>query len=119
VIRLAGHEPSDRSLGDLFLPGYRWLDGVDDAATIGVDARSIHLISPLSGARFIRPVEAVPAGASPDLEAFVDEHDVEYLVLRSGSEADEWAKRQSFRLVATQEKTRVYRVVESAPPAND
>ena len=61
VVRLAGHKPSDRSLGDLFLPGYRWLDGVDDAATIGVDARSVHLISPLSGERFVRPVEPVPA----------------------------------------------------------
>lgn len=118
VVRLAGHEPSDRSLGDLFLPGYRWLDGVDDVTTIGVDARSVHLISPLSGARFVRPVEPIPAGESRDLEGFVTEHHVEYLVLRSGSEADAWAMRQSFRLVATQEKTRVYRVVRSAPPAN-
>ena len=60
--------------------------------------------------RTLRSAGRSRAARRPQIGRFVAEHDLEYLVVRSGSKADRWATRQPLRLVAQQDEIRVYRI---------
>jgi hypothetical protein len=65
VLRLVGKSERERSLGRLFFPEYRFLDGVPKDATVVVDleAPSVRFVYPLFGSRRSRQV--LPSGRGP------------------------------------------------------
>jgi hypothetical protein len=68
VVGLIGAPASERTLGRLFLPEYRFLDDVPATATVLVDldAPDIRFVYPMFGRRFERTVVAWTPGTVPD-----------------------------------------------------
>jgi len=102
------HEPS---AGAFFGEDYRWLDGLDGGASIATDPASVHVTSPLSGARLQNHV--VPLPRHGDLVVFVRTHDVDYVFVRRGTEADRQARAHPADLASIGEGLRLqaYRVL--------
>jgi hypothetical protein len=103
VIRLATEPSSDRTIGRLFFPEYRFLDSVASDATVVVDlgADPIRFTSPFFGPRFTRHV--VPSGGRlPSGEAWV-------VTARGRPLEHQLADSHRFTLISDEQGVRVWR----------
>jgi hypothetical protein len=95
VLRLTLHRSSDRTFGRLFYEPYKWLDAVDDTATIATDPRFVHLSSPLAGRRFSRRLLCLPTGGYAPLDRMLIRERPDYVIVRRGTAAQHWARRHA------------------------
>jgi hypothetical protein len=95
VLRLTLHRSSERTFGKLFYEPYKWLDAVDDKATIATDPRFVHLSSPLAGPRFTRRLLRLPTGGYTPLDRLLIRERPDYVIVRRGSTAQRWAKQHA------------------------
>jgi len=93
VLRLTLHRGSERTFGQLFYEPYKWLDAVDDTATIATDPRFVHLSSPLAGPRFTRRLLRLPTGGYAPFERILNQERPDYVIVRRGSAAQRWANQ--------------------------
>ena len=103
LLSLTGESDEERSIGQLFFPEYRFLEGVPDTATVIVDlpAEPVRFVYPLFGPKLDRTV--VPAGSgAPPPDAWV--------VTGSGRPLDRaLAGMPGFTLAADEADVRVWR----------
>lgn len=102
LVRLAGKPYSERSVGAVFHPEYRFLEQVPEDATVVVDleAPAVRFVYPLFGPRLEREVR--PAGDGPPGDAWV--------VTERGRPLDaRLAADERFRLAADVNGVRVWR----------
>ena len=112
IVRVAFQSPQPRSVGSLFFPEYRWLDGVPRHATIGVEtnAISIRFLYPLFGSHLDRHVVQFLSATPEHVDERLRGPGQAYLFVEADGRYAHWAARQpSYTLVSRQRGTAVYR----------
>jgi hypothetical protein len=115
LAKLSSKPGGDRTIGALFFPEYRWVDGVSGTATIGVqlEAPQIRFVYPLFGTNLGRHVLRLNAASAGELEREVRTERIDYLLVGRGSRYDRWARSSPSRyatVVADDAGSVVYRV---------
>jgi hypothetical protein len=80
-----------RSVGRVFYPDYAWLDKVGGSSRVAIDIETVHMTSPLAGARFEHRLLTLPRRG--DLADFVRTQRVQFVVTRKGSYYDRLIER--------------------------
>lgn len=109
IVRLADAPGRHRTTGAVFLPDYRWVDGIEDDARIGVVLGTTratgafsYFFAPLFGPHLERRVVAVDAPRPEELAQRAEAAGVGYVFLRNDGQANAWARadRAHFRLLS-------------------
>jgi hypothetical protein len=100
IVALAKLRTSERTIGRVAVPGYRWVDRIAADAAIGVDtsagflgAQPYILAYPLFGHQFEYEVHPLPREDRDFFEQHIAEKRIRYIFVHRGHRLDRWAVR--------------------------
>lgn len=98
VVSLARLPASERTIGRVAVPGYRWVDRTQPGAAIGVDtsagflgAQPDILAYPLFGPKFEHKVYPLPQTSLAAFRRAIGHKHIRYIFVRPGHRLDRWA----------------------------
>jgi hypothetical protein len=98
IVALARLPASERTIGRIAVPGYRWVDRTPSRATIGVDtsagflgAQPDILAYPLFGPNLEHKVYPLPQTSLTAFIRTIGQKDIRYIFVRPGHGLDRWA----------------------------
>jgi hypothetical protein len=98
IVALARFPASERTIGRIAVPGYRWVDRTPSRATIGVDtsagflgAQPDILAYPLFGPNLEHKVYPLPQTSLTAFIRTIGQKDIRYIFVRPGHGLDRWA----------------------------
>ncbi len=125
VVRTATKPVSQRTLGRLFLPELRWVDGVPSRARIAVyQYFSTHTdefppFYALWGRHFKHRVYALPKRSRAATLAWLKEHSIGYVYVRRGTPQDGWLRGDPrYRVLFSDARVAAYATATAAPAAS-
>ncbi len=125
VVRTATKPVSQRTLGRLFLPELRWVDGVPSRARIAVyQYFSTHTdefppFYALWGRHFKHRVYALPKRSGAATLAWLKQHSIGYVYVRRGTPQDGWLRGDPrYRVLFSDARVAAYATATAAPAAS-
>jgi hypothetical protein len=119
VLRLATAPSSERTVGALFHPEYRWLDSVPENARVAVElGAEPRFLYPVFGPRFSRAVLPLAATTERGFRRRLRSLNAGYVFVGEHSELNSLARRdRGLRLVYRDDRVSAYRVSNHATAA--
>jgi hypothetical protein len=115
IVSTAAKPTAQRTLGRLFLPELRWVDGIEPKARIATDLRAViskDAFPPfygLYGRHFGHSVFTVPRTTPAATLKWLKAHRIGYVYVRRPSTQDAWLRRDAhFRLVFADARVAAY-----------
>lgn len=108
LLTAIGTEPSQRTVGHVVFPEYRWVDSISSTASIGC-TDDLPYVYPLFGRHAEHPVYLV---TSADLVQTVQHHHIQYIMCKEGDDVDRLARQipTFFHLLGDNHAYPVYQV---------